>query len=350
VKPGRDFIASLAVRTGLLGAIGRLGGGTAAHGLRVLAYHRVLPAADEHGFEHDLELVSAWEDDFDWQMGHVARHYEVITCHDLARLLDAGRPVPRRALIITFDDGFRDNHQIALPILRRHGVPAAMYVATGYLDREDLFWFDGLVHDVLQSRSATLPLGNEHIALGDTPDARRQAAQDALQQLKRMPDAQRVQALQRIRQALGATAPVPSMPQSLHGPMNWSQVRELSDAGMEIGSHSVSHPVLAQVEDDERLQRELVDSKVAIERHTGRPVVSLAYPVGGPGAYDDRVVAATRDAGYRFAFTYAAGPNRLGDGDRYRMKRLAVERYVPRSRFAAMLAAPPLFAYRWFQD
>jgi peptidoglycan/xylan/chitin deacetylase (PgdA/CDA1 family) len=132
--------------------------------------------------------------------------------------------------------------------------------------------------------------------------------------------------------------------------MNWAQVRELSDAGMEIGSHSVSHPVLAQIEDDDVLRRELHDSKAAIEHHTGRPVVSLAYPVGGRAAYDDRVVAATREAGYRFAFTYGAGPNRLDALDGYRIKRLAVERYVSRNRFAAMLAAPPLFAYHWLED
>jgi peptidoglycan/xylan/chitin deacetylase (PgdA/CDA1 family) len=348
--PGRDLIATLAVRSGMLGAIGRLGGGPQTHGLRVLAYHRVLPAADEHSFGHDIELVSAWEDEFDWQVRHMARHYEVITCHELVRLLDAGRPVPPRALMITFDDGFRDNHQIAMPILRRHGVPAVMYVATGYLDREDLFWFDGLVHDVLQSQAATLPVGDANIPLGETTDARRQAAQQVLQRLKVMPDAVRQQALQRIRHALGTTPPATPMHESLHGPMNWSQVREMSDAGMEIGSHSVNHPVLAQVEDDDRLRRELEDSKAAIEHHTGRPVVSLAYPVGGPGAYDDRVIAATQAAGYRFAFTYAAGRNRLDGVDRYRMKRMAVERYVTRNRFAAMLAAPPLFAYRWFAD
>jgi hypothetical protein len=203
---------------------------------------------------------------------------------------------------------------------------------------------------VLQSQAATLPVGDANIPLGETTDARRQAAQQVLQRLKVMPDAVRQQALQRIRHALGTTPPATPMHESLHGPMNWSQVREMSDAGMEIGSHSVNHPVLAQVEDDDRLRRELEDSKAAIEHHTGRPVVSLAYPVGGPGAYDDRVIAATQAAGYRFAFTYAAGRNRLDGVDRYRMKRMAVERYVTRNRFAAMLAAPPLFAYRWFAD
>lgn len=350
MKPGRDFIADLAARSGMLRAIDGLGR-TASHGLRVLAYHRVLPKADEHSFEHDIELVSAWEEEFDWQMRYLARHYRPITCHELARLLDAGRPVPQDAVIVTFDDGYRDNHRIALPILRRHQVPAVMFVATGYLDREDTFWFDGVVHDVLRTTARAIPVGDGvTITLGPTAEQRRESAGELLRHLKTLSDPQRQDALRRVREALGTTQPQPMPKDSLNGPMDWTQVKELSDGGMEIGSHSVTHPVLAQVKDDAQLRMELHDSKSEIERRTGQPVVSIAYPVGGPGAYDDRVVEATREAGYRFAFTYEAGPNRLDTDNRYRMRRLAVERYVSRNRFAAMLAAPSLFAYRWPRD
>jgi len=75
-------------------------------------------------------------------------------------------------------------------------------------------------------------------------------------------------------------------------------------------------------------------------------VVSMSYPVGGPNAYNAQVIQAVRRAGYRFAFTYENGSNRLNDLEPYRMRRYAVERYVSRERFCAMLAAPMLFRYK----
>lgn len=338
----RDLAATLVVKAGLVRPLA-VAYEASLRRLRVLAYHRVLPRAAEAGFSYDLELVSAWEEEFDWQVRYLARNHEVITCRDLAALLDAGRPVPRRAVIITFDDGYRDNHDVALPILRRHGVPAVVFVATGYMDSRETYWYDRLVHWMLGSQAAELPMPNGvSLIVGGGEEQRRCTAQAALRHLKLLPEALRHETLERWRAALGA--PANEEASGYDGPMSWTQVKALSDAGIEIGSHSVSHPVLANVADDAQLERELFDSKAQIEAHTGQPVVSLAYPVGGPGAYSDRVVDVARRAGYRFGFTYETGvidPRRM---DVFRLRRLAVERYVSRDRFRAVLALPPLFA------
>ncbi|MES2098573.1 MAG: polysaccharide deacetylase family protein [Pseudomonadota bacterium] len=308
-----------------------------------MAYHRVLPRVDEDSFSYDVELVSAWEDEFDWQVGYLARHHQVITCRDLAELIDAGRPVPREALIITFDDGYRDNHDVVLPILRRHGVPAVVYVTTGYVGSETTYWYDQLVYQMIHSATSHLSLteGAEPLALGEGVADRRKVAVRALSHLKTLPDPQRHATLARWGRSLGVQPPAST---GMHGSMSWAQIRAMSDAGVEIGSHSVTHPVLAKIADDAALERELVDSKHAIEQHTGRSVVSLAYPVGGPGAYSERVIGAVRRAGYRFAFTYEGGINIPSQWDDFRLRRMAVERYVSRARFQAMLAVPGLFA------
>jgi peptidoglycan/xylan/chitin deacetylase (PgdA/CDA1 family) len=231
-----------------------------------------------------------------------------------------------------------------MPILRRHGVPAVVFVATGYMDSHETYWYDRLVHWMLEPRQAELPLPGGVPALrvqGDETE-RRQVAYLALKHLKQLPDAARRETLERWRAAMGAPAHEAFV--DAHGPMSWQQVRALSDAGIEIGSHSVSHPVLANVTDDAQLERELFDSKAQIEARTGRNVVSLAYPVGGPGAYSDRVVAVARRAGYRFGFTYESGVIDPRHMDEFRLRRLAIERYVSRERFRALLAMPPLFA------
>ena len=338
----RDMAAHLIVRSGLARPLAAAYEAS-CHRLRVLAYHRVLPREVEHGFSYDIELVSAWQDEFDWQVRYLAKHHEVITCHDLAALIDAGRPIPRNAVMITFDDGYRDNHDVALPILKSHGVPAVVFVATGYMGSRETYWYDRLVHQMLTVEQAALPMpgGAPALVVGGGEGQRRRAAHAALKHLKVLPDAQRRETLERWRIAMGAAEHDEFG--GVDGPMDWAEVRRLSDAGIEIGSHSVTHPVLAQIGDDAQLERELVDSKAEIEARIGRPVVSLAYPVGGPGAYSERVVDVARRAGYRFGFTYESGvvdPQRM---DAFRLRRLPVERYISRDRFRAMLAMPPLF-------
>lgn len=339
----RDLAATLVVRAGLARPLAAAYAAS-LHRLRVLAYHRVLPRRAEQGFTYDIELVSAWEEEFEWQVKYLARNHEVITCRDLAALLDAGRPVPRRAVIITFDDGYRDNHDVALPILRRHGVPAVVFVATGYMDSHETYWYDRLVHWMLEAPDAELPMpdGAPPLPVRGDESQRRQAAYTALKHLKRLPDTGRRETLERWRSAMGA--PDHEKFGDAHGPMSWAQVKAMSDAGIEIGSHSVSHPVLANVTDEAQLDRELFDSKAQIESHTGRSVLSLAYPVGGPGAYSERVVHVARRAGYRFGFTYESGVIDPRHMDEFRLRRLAIERYISRERFRALLAMPALFA------
>ena len=340
----REFAARFVVRAGLVRTLAAAYSAT-HHRLKVLAYHRVLPRTDEDDFPYDLELVSAWQEEFEWQVRFLAANHQVITCRDLAALIDAGRPMPRNAVIITFDDGYRDNHDVVLPILKKHGVPAVVFVATGYMDSDENYWYDQLVHRMLRTHTSHLPLrdGAPPLDISGSVAERRQATTLALRHLKTLSDPQRRETLERWRLLLAVDEPAGS--RGLHGPMSWAQVRALSDAGIEIGSHSVTHPVLANVADDMQLARELVDSKAAIETHTGRSVVSLAYPVGGPGAYSDHVVDVARQAGYRFGFTYEPGVIDPQHMDNFRLRRLAVERYVSRERFCAMLAVPPMFGY-----
>jgi peptidoglycan/xylan/chitin deacetylase (PgdA/CDA1 family) len=337
----REMLASVLVRSGLVGLVGK------AHSLRykdvkVLAYHRVLPRREEANFAYDLELVSAWEDEFDWQMAYLARHHEVITCVELARFVDTGKWPSRPCVLVTFDDGYLDNHDVAFPILQRHGIPAVIFVSTGYMGREETFWYDLLTHAVLRSSATHLTVQDgQRIELGASEQARRAVLPRLLRRLKDVSNAERLATQARWHAELGVPTPA-AAEAGLHRPMNWQQVKAMSDAGIEIGSHTVSHPVLSRLQDPAELRREIVDSKAAIEAHTGKPVYSLAYPTGGRQAYSDQVMACIRDAGYRFAFTYEAAVNVPGAWDPYQLGRSAVERYVSRDMFRLALAAPVL--------
>jgi peptidoglycan/xylan/chitin deacetylase (PgdA/CDA1 family) len=339
----RERVGGIADSTGLLRVAGAVRS-SVVKDLRVLAYHRVLNEVDESGFAFDKELVSARRMEFDWQMAYVAQHFTVVSCQQVADAIDSGKPLPRRAIMVTFDDGFLDNYEVAFPVLRQRGIPAVFFLSTGYIDSERLFWFDWLVHVLLKTnvREIRLDALDYTIQLGPSDASRRLEAIKLLRRLKRVPEATRLEILDRLNEA--AQVEVQSSDRAQSSPMTWDHVREMSDAGMEFGSHTVSHPILSSISDPAALRRELEDSKATIERETGNPVIALAYPVGGRDAFNKDVAAATAKAGYRIAFTYQPGSNALSVRGRFSLKRIAVERYTSRSMFKAALQMPEVFA------
>ena len=318
----------------------------AVRDLRVLAYHRVLPQLEEDRFAFDPELVSALQGEFEWQMAYVARHFQPVSCQQVVDALHAGHSLPRRAVMVTFDDGFLDNHEVAFPVLRRLGVPALFFLSTGYIGGQAQFWFDRLVHLILCTTTARVELDVLQMTLVLPPsrEHRLALAMQVLKRLKRATDADRMHVLSQLESGMdcgGAPAG-----DGLNLPMDWAHVREMAQSGMEFGSHTVTHPVLSKIVDPAHLRNELEASKAMIEQHTGRPVVALAYPVGGPDAISASVLAATRQAGYRIAFTYQSGANRLATAQPLLLKRLHVERYTRRHEFEAALQWPEVFAPR----
>jgi peptidoglycan/xylan/chitin deacetylase (PgdA/CDA1 family) len=251
--------------------------------------------------------------------------------------------LPKRAVMVTFDDGYLDNYEVAFPVLRRHQVPGLFFVSTGYINSERIFWFDWLVYVILRTTASELRLDALNLTIHLRPclTNRRAEATQLLRVLKRTPEAYRLRILQQLHQATGVEMLPTDLKQSKV--MTWPQVQEMARAGMEFGSHTVSHPILSTLTDHDLLRMELEDSKAKIEQETGQPVVAVAYPVGGRSALNADVLAATQQAGYQIAFTYQPGSNWLSRAERYLLKRIHVERYTTRHMFVAALELPELF-------
>lgn len=306
----------------------------------ILAYHRVLDIAGDPEFDFDPELVSASVEDFDWQMRYIQRHYTPITFSHLLSALDGVGTLPARPIIVTFDDGFDDNYRNAFPVLKSLGVPATFFIATGYIGQSRTFWFDWFFYlcGEAKRRGVSVRIDSTEFNFADEQgDASRRAA---LAQLWVVPDGERRAAIRRLEAALALDQPEDGFSRSR--PMMWEDVQEMAAHGMEIGSHTVSHPILTTVDDD-GLYDELGKSKQDLEQRLRRPVDVIAYPVGGPQAFNGRVQRAVRDAGYRLGVSYVSGTNERRRLDRFALKRLHVERYIDRAQFSAALALPEVF-------
>jgi peptidoglycan/xylan/chitin deacetylase (PgdA/CDA1 family) len=267
--------------------------------LSALIFHRVLPEADPLRPSEPVAI------DFEARMRWVAANFDVLPLSEAAQALAQSR-LPRRALCITFDDGYADNHDIALPILQRLGVPATFFIATGYLDGGCMF-NDVVIEAVRAARAPTLDLGA--LSLGIYPVGndveRSQAIGGILGRLKYMEPGRRQELALEIAQRVGARVPSDLM-------MTSEQVAKMHASGMEIGAHTVSHPILAEHALD-AARNEIAEGRKRLEQITGVPVRVFAYPNGKPVRdYRQEHVTLVRDLGFECAVSTAWGAARSG--------------------------------------
>lgn len=279
----------------LLDAVPILSTPAANRRLTVLIFHRVRPQRDPlfPGEPDSAQFAAAME--------VVARCFHCLPLDEAVQRLAAGRSLPRRAVAITFDDGYADNYTEALPILRDYGLTATFFVASGFLDG-GCMWNDEAV-ETLRAYAGTeidlTPLG--HGILPWRHDQERRTGIDAvIRALKHRPPAARREALDRLREIAGS-APLPQLM------MTSSQVRGMHGLGMGIGGHTVSHPILACIDDD-AARREIGEDRERLTEIVGTAPSLFAYPNGKPGQdYDIRHVEMVRAAGYRGAVTTVWG-------------------------------------------
>lgn len=278
--------------------------------LTILIFHRVLPQADAL---RPGEVVATT---FDLQMRYVARFLSALPLREAVDRLRRGA-LPLRACCITFDDGYADNLTVGLPILERYGLPATVFVATGYLDGGRMF-NDSVIDAVAGAAVATLDL--RELGLGQYSLAsveERQATVSALlEQLKYMPPTER----ERGVETLVRRAECGALPRDVM--LTSEQVRELSRRGVEIGGHTVTHPILNAVDDD-RARREMTMGKQTLEAIIGKPVKTFAYPNGRPHRdYAARHVAMVKEAGFDLAVSTSSGVGNP-DGDIFQLPRFS---------------------------
>ncbi|MDH3977923.1 MAG: polysaccharide deacetylase family protein [Gammaproteobacteria bacterium] len=282
----------------------KMGGGAK---LSILVYHRVLPDKDPFR-PGDVDKYA-----FDDQMSVLSDIFNVLPLSKAIALMEEGN-LPARAVSITFDDGYADNQEVALPILQRHGLSATFFLATGYLNG-GIMWNDSIIEAMRLADKGELRISNglnEKLYL-DGPNSRLKAASLLLSKLKYLPREERNALVAHIVDVVGKDLPANLM-------MTDQQARSLFSGGMALGAHTVRHPILSNLSNSEA-EEEVQNSRIAVEKIAGEPVELFAYPNGRPGVdYSRRDVGIVREAGFKAALTTAWGVSRLG-ADMYQLPR-----------------------------
>jgi len=266
-----------------------------------------------------------------------------ISASQLVDALDQGKSLPPRPVLVTFDDGYDDCHDYALPILEKYCISGTVFVATGHIDSQEPYWFDRLAFDVLHTPAKRLEIPALECVV-DVPEARLQRRalyRRLVHKLKCVSNHRRLEALQAIAAQSGVTVRQDIARYSR--PMSAGQLAAASRRGLSVHSHTVSHPILSRIEAAD-LEFELCESRAAIGRVTGREPDVLAYPNGTWVDFGEREIAAARRCGYRAAMTYEVGVQSLENADAFRLLRLPVNYNHSRGWFRTMLAWPELAA------
>jgi peptidoglycan/xylan/chitin deacetylase (PgdA/CDA1 family) len=275
--------------------------------LSILIFHRVLKEPDP--------LLPGESDvaDFEARMRWVRSWFNVVPLSEAVERMYSGS-LPARALSVTFDDGYADNAEQALPILERLGMTATFFVATGFLSGGAM-WNDRVIEAVRQCRSRDLDLtsiGLGRLSLESLAD-QRFAVTTLLNGIKHRRPPEREAAVAAVAAAAGCDSPPSLM-------MNPDQVRRLARRGMDVGAHTVTHPILSRL-DPSAARNEIGESKLQLEGLLGRPVSLFAYPNGVPGRdYAAEHVAIVRECGFTAAVSTAWG-SATARADRFQLPR-----------------------------
>ena len=217
----------------------------------------------------------------------LAVRHHVVPLPAMIRALKAGETLPAGTVAITFDDGYESNYRLAFPVLREFGLPATIFLTTGFLDQTDFLWFqrvDRACH------------GASHSDLAEK-----------LTHLKTLPDADmraEVDRLESVNPLAGAT--VEDLPPVMR-PMSWDQAREMQRSGwVDFGSHTHTHPILARCSPEQQ-RTEIEFSQQRIREELGIDANLFAYPNGGPSDFTRTTQHLLEQAGITAAFTMTSG-------------------------------------------
>ena len=327
VKSGVFFAAR---RLGINGLLRR----ASRRRLLVLCYHGVI--SEDHPEDPLRTRNVLSRRTFVEQLSVLCRLFKPVSAEDVLRFVEGKSSLPDYPLLITFDDGFRNNLTCAAPELRRLGVPALVLITTGHVGQDRLLWTQELDERILGWREKTIPLPDGRGEIDMPPvDLGRAELADRIRGLcKRLPDTARESYLDKLR-----NEPLPrgeDWHREIYQFLSWDEVRSLCDQGFAIGSHTVGHRILTRLKPDQ-LNGELSDSKTSIERELGRECPWISYPNGGPEDYSPAVMAAAREVGYRVGFTLT-GRRNFSDPPALAIERMCVPDQPANNAFHARVS------------
>jgi peptidoglycan/xylan/chitin deacetylase (PgdA/CDA1 family) len=267
------------------------------------------------------------------QCRHIVKHYHPISLGRVADWLKSSNPLPANSLVVTVDDGYKNFFTAAYPVFRSYGIPVTLFLTTAFIDEQSWLWFDQIVYAFEHARVLVVEvaLGPERRQLQlNSPEQRSDAGSVAVEMARVAANSERLRFLANLESMLDVK--FPSRPPEAALPLTWGDIRAMKEDIVDIGAHTVTHPILSRMGDASELQYEIEHSKVRIEDELGRSVRHFCYPSGGENDISPQAVEKVRAAGYETAVTA------IRCADALLLTRIGVEPQVPEAYFCRRVA------------
>jgi len=260
--------------------------------LRILLYHQISPDLVPWARPYQISPTL-----FEWQLKFLKSRFRILDLEEAVLHLNDCRPLPANSVVITIDDGFKDNYLYAFPLLKKYGIPATIFLATEPIERGELLWFDELAYRLWHARSGKLEIGGlGSICLYNSGPAREVEISRCIDAMIGYSPQAREPILREVQRRTGINIPS-DLPRRWM--LNWNEIREMRRYGIRFGSHTLDHTALSAVQGD-GLVSEIRDSKLTIEARLQEDIRLFSYP---NGRFDSGLFETLKANGYFAAMT-----------------------------------------------
>lgn len=301
-------------------------------GVVILTYHSVVSRIpdDKHDFEYRNCVTTT---QFEAQIRFMLRHYKPIR---IAELVDGKFDPGTCCFLITFDDGFRNNIQYAVPILQKYELQGCFFVSTGLIARQEMIWPEKITYLIMGSVQDQLELSLEKRQVFPlrTPQEREKASCRIRRYLKSSTQEKITRTLADMERQLTAVKDIsPEDKEERYAFMNWEEIQEMTAREQIVGSHTHTHSVLTSLDATQSLE-ELATSRELLASHSGNGFRYFSYPNGAPGDFTETHKDQLRRCGYVCAMSQIAATNFPG-GDLFELRRINISRMMTETVFEA---------------
>lgn len=287
-----DAFVSVTNRFGLLDLYSLIKSNLRSY-VAILVYHRVGTIRDRWSVDTTDTI------DFEKQMKYLLRTHKIISLEQMAKIILERKTLPKRAAVVTFDDGYKDNYTNAFPILKKYNIPATIFLTTGNIGTNNLFWWDKVEYILCNTKLKRFDLGDFGDISPPSGSNILKSLGEIMSRFNRTPEDKKCVLIDKLVKISDVDVPK-NLGRDII--MSWDEVKEMNENGINFGAHTVTHPILTRVS-LQQAKHEITKSKKDIEKRLNKPVTTFSYPNGLADDFNEEIKNLLKENGFICAST-----------------------------------------------
>jgi peptidoglycan/xylan/chitin deacetylase (PgdA/CDA1 family) len=247
----------------------------------------------------DYLLYRTNTSDFEKQMKYLQNTHKIISFEKLIQAVTEKKSLPKRAAIITFDDGYKDNYTEAFPLLKKYKIPATIFLTTGHIETDNSFWWNKIGYVLCKTKFKKIELDDFGDISPPSIENMPYSLRMIFQKFKKIPEDKKKKLIDLLIQKSDVNIPK-SIDKDLM--MSWDNIREMNENGIDFGAHTVTHPILTNLSLNQA-KFEIVESKKIIEKRLNKTITTFCYPNGYADDYNTDIIKILKDNGFSCSVT-----------------------------------------------